>query len=149
MKVRDIMSTEVVTLSPETEIAEAARVLLEKRINGVPVVNETGRVVGILCQSDLVSQQKKFPLPSVFTLLDSLIPLKSVKNLDREVQKMTATRVSDAMTPNPVTVGPEHSVEDVASLMVDKKFHTIPVVEEGKLIGIVGKEDVLRILTRE
>ena len=54
--------------------------------------------------------------------------------------------VADAMTPDPVTVGPETSIEELGSIMVDKNFHTVPVVDEGELVGIVGKEDVLRTL---
>ncbi|MGD8385746.1 MAG: CBS domain-containing protein [Desulfobacteraceae bacterium] len=149
LKVREVMTREPVTVSPETEIAEAARLLLDKRINGIPVVDRGGTLVGILCQSDLITQQKKFPIPTVFTLLDGLIPLGSMKSLDREVQKITATRVADAMTPDPVTVDPDTDLAEVASLMVDRKFHTIPVVEGDELVGVIGKEDVLRTLMRE
>ncbi len=146
LTVREIMSTNPITVSPEMEIAKAASLLLEKRINGAPVVDASGRLVGIVCQSDLITQQKKFPIPTVFTLLDGLIPLGSMKSLEREVRKITATRVKDAMTPDPVTVTPEMTLDEVATLMVDKKYHTLPVVEEDDLVGVIGKEDVLRTL---
>lgn len=61
--VKDIMTRNIITVSPETEIIDAAKLLLEERINGLPVVDEAGKLVGILCQSDLVAQQKKFPYP--------------------------------------------------------------------------------------
>lgn len=146
LSAKDIMTKDVTTVSPEMEIARAAALLLEESINGVPVVDETGDLVGILCQSDLVAQQKKFPLPSLFTLLDGFIPLTSMKHLEKEVQKITATTVGDAMTPNPVTVAPETGIEEVGSIMVDKHCHTLPVVDDGKLVGIVGKKDVLKTL---
>jgi len=146
LSAKDIMTKEVITVSPEMEIARAAALLLEKGINGVPVVDETGGLVGLLCQSDLVAQQKKFPLPSLFTLLDGFIPLTSMKHLEKEVQKITATTVADAMTPSPVTVAPETSIEEVGSIMADKHFHTLPVLDGGKLVGIVGKKDVLKTL---
>ena len=146
LTVKDIMTREVIAVSPEMDIANAARLLLERNINGVPVVDGTGKLVGILCQSDLVAQQKKFPVPTVFTLLDGFVSLTSMKHLEREVQKITATTVADAMSPNPVTVRPEASIEDVGSIMVDRNFHTVPVVDKGKLVGIVGKVDVLRTL---
>ena len=146
LKVKDIMTTELITVSPQTEITSAAKILLEKRINGLPVIDDSGKLVGILCQSDLVAQQKSIPIPSVYTLLDSFIPLTSLKRIDREVQKITALKVEQAMTPDPVTVGPETDIEDVARLMVDKKYHTLPVVEDDKIVGIVGKEDVLKTL---
>ena len=146
LKVKDIMTTELITVSPETEIVQATKLLLENRINGVPVLDETGRLVGILCQSDLIAQQQKLPIPSFFTLLDGLIPLISEKQIDKQVRKIAAVTVAEAMTPNPVTVQPDTNIEEVAALMVDRNFHTIPVVDEGELVGIVGKEDMLRTL---
>ena len=146
---KDIMTREPITVSPDTEIARAASLLLEKGINGVPVVDKKEELVGIICQSDLIAQQKKFPLPSIFTLLDGFIPLNSMKHFETEVQKIAATTVADAMTPNPVTVQTDTSIEDLASLIVDKNFHTLPVVDEGKLVGVVGKEDILRTLTSQ
>ena len=102
--------------------------------------------MGVLCQSDLIAQQKKLPIPSFFTLLNGLIPLISKKQLEKQVRKISAITVAQAMTPNPVTVQPDMNIEEVAALMVDRNFHTIPVVDEGELVGIVGKEDMLRAL---
>ena len=146
LKVKDIMTKELITVSPQTEITIAAKILLEKRINGLPVIDDSGKLVGILCQSDLVAQQKSIPIPSVFTVLDSFIPLTSLKRIDKEVKKIAALKVEQAMTPKPVTVGPETDIEDVARLMVDKKYHTLPVMEGDKIVGVVGKEDVLKTL---
>ena len=145
LRAKDIMTKAPITVSPEMEILKAARILLEKGINGVPVV-EGGKLVGILCQSDLIAQQKKLPLPSLFTLLDGVIPLKSTKHFEKVLQKIAAITVADAMTRNPITVHPDTVLEELASLMVDKSFHTIPVMDKEKLVGIVGKEDILRTL---
>jgi len=149
LTVKNIMTRDPITISPDTEIVHAAKLLLEKGINGIPVVDKKGELVGIICQSDLIAQQKRLPIPSIFTLLDGFIPLASTKHFEKAVQKIAATTVADAMTPKPVTVQTETSIEELASLMVDKNFHTLPVVDEGKLVGVVGKEDVLRTLTSE
>lgn len=149
LKVKDIMTRDVKTVSPETEITLAAKLLLSERINGVPVINETGELVGILCQSDLIAQQKSIPIPSLFTLLDGYIPLTLLNRLDKEVEKIAATTVKNAMTPDPITVDSDTDIEKVAFLMVEKSYHTLPVVDSGILVGIVGKEDVLRILLSE
>lgn len=146
LKARDIMTRKVISVSPETEVTKAAKILLDNSVNGMPVVDSEGRLVGIICQSDLIAQQKQLPLPSVFTILDGVIPLFSQKNLESEAQKIMATTVFKAMTPDPVTISPESSLEEIAKLMVDKKLHTLPVIKQGKLIGIVGKEDVLRTI---
>ncbi|MBW2037014.1 MAG: CBS domain-containing protein [Deltaproteobacteria bacterium] len=146
MIAKDIMTKDVITVSPEAEIAQATKLLVEKGINGVPVVDGKGNLVGIICQSDLIAEQKKLPIPSLFTFLDGFIRLTSIKHLEKEVRKIAAITVADAMTPNPVTVKPETSLEEVATLMVEKNFHTLPVMEAGKLVGVIGKEDVLKTL---
>jgi CBS-domain-containing membrane protein len=143
---RDIMTTDVVTVSPDDDVSQAARILLEKHINGIPVVDASGLVTGILCQSDLIAQQKKISLPSLFTLLDGYISFSSTKNLDKEFKKIAAIKVSDAMTSPSVTVSPDTTIEEVATLMVNRGFHTVPVVEDGKLAGVIGKEDVLKTI---
>jgi CBS domain-containing protein len=128
------------------DIIEATKLMLEYKFNGLPVVDDAGKLVGVLCQSDLVAQQKKVNLPSLFTILDGFIPLKSLSDMDSEMRKVAATRVSDAMTDNPATVTPDTPLDEVATLMVDSKYYTLPVVKDGILVGVVGKEDVLRTL---
>ncbi|MEF2232043.1 MAG: CBS domain-containing protein [Pseudodesulfovibrio sp.] len=145
LKAKDIMTTDCITFTPDTDIAVAVKTLLEKRINGAPVVDD-GLVVGVLCQSDLVAQQKKVTLPSFFTLLDGMIPLSSTEDMEREMHKIAALRVGDAMTPAPTFITPETSIEDIATMMTNEKLYTLPVVEEGRLVGVVGKEDVLKTL---
>lgn len=146
LKAKDVMTASVVTITEDTEIGVAAKLLFEKGFNGVPVLNAAGALTGILCQSDLVAQQKKLSLPSVFSLLDGFIPLGSMKDLDREVEKMSALTARHAMTRNPATVVPETGIDEVASLMTDKGYHSVPVVDAGKVVGIIGMRDILGTL---
>ena len=141
------MTENPITVTGGTEIFKAAKILLDNRING-GAGGGRGRpkLVGILCQSDIIAQQKKLPLPSLFSFLDGYISLGSAKSMEKEVRKIAATAVVDAMTPNPVTVAPDSNIETVAALMVDQNLHTLPVVENGVLVGVVGKEDILRTL---
>ncbi|HNU76047.1 MAG TPA: CBS domain-containing protein, partial [Deltaproteobacteria bacterium] len=104
-------------------------------------------LVGILSRDDLITQQKKLPLPSYFVVLDALIPLHSSRQVEKELEKIAATTVEHAMTPDPVSVRLDTPVEDIATIMVEKKIHTIPVLDdEGSLVGIIGKEDILRTI---
>lgn len=146
LKAKDVMTRDVVTVTPETEVGEIAKLLIEKHFNGVPVVDRNGKLVGIICQSDLIAEQKKLPIPSVFTILDAFIPIHPLSRTSKEVQKIAALKASEAMTPDPVTVSPEAGIDEVASIMVNKSFHTVPVMEGGKLVGIIGKQDILRTL---
>jgi len=145
-KARDIMETNIISITPDTEIPRAVKILLDNHINGVPVVNDKKELVGILCQSDLIFQQKEMPIPPIFTILDSIIPLSSSKKLEENLQKISAASVEQAMVKNPVTVTADTPVSEIASLMVERHFHTIPVVDGKKLMGIIGKEDVLKTL---
>ncbi|NDV24420.1 CBS domain-containing protein [Desulfovibrio sp. JC022] len=148
LKAKDIMTSGALTLEPENDVATAAKLMLEKHLNGLPVVDRDGKLVGVICQSDLVAQQKSISMPSLFTILDGFISFSSNEELEREVNKIAATKVEHAMTPDPITIGPDTSIEKIADLMVEKKFYTLPVVEEGKLVGVVGKEDVLKVLAK-
>lgn len=143
---KDIMTTPVITIRPEADVTEAARLLLDKQINGLPVVDTLNNLVGILCQSDLVRMQKSLPIPSLFTLWDGFVPLSSAALLETEVKRIAASKVSEAMTAKVVTIPPDMGLDEIAALMVDKKYHTLPVVENGRLIGIVGKKDILKTL---
>jgi CBS domain-containing protein len=149
LKAKDVMTRDVITVTPETEVTEIARLLLEKHFNGVPVVDRDGGLVGIICQSDLIAEQKKLPIPSVFTILDAFIPIYPPGRNEKEMQKIAAIRASQAMTRNPVTVGPETGIDEIASIMANRSIHTIPVVEGNKLVGIIGMLDILQTLVSD
>lgn len=142
----DIMETNIICVTPDTAISKAVEILLNNHINGVPVVDVNEELVGILCQSDLIFQQKEMPIPPIFTILDSIVPLSSSKKIDDEFRKISATTVEQAMVRDVVTVSTDTPISQVASLMVEKHFHTIPVKDGKKLAGIIGKEDILKTL---
>jgi CBS domain-containing protein len=146
LKARDIMTKDVVTVTADTEITQAAKLLLENHFNGLPVVDDKGKLIGIICQDDLIVQQKRLPLPSLFTFFDGIISLTSNRSLEKEMEKIVATKVAQAMIPDPITVDPDTSLEDIATLMVNNNIHTLPVLEGGRLVGIIGKEDILRTI---
>lgn len=143
---KDIMTSAPVTLNPETDIRTAVAVLIEKKINGAPVVDSTGKVVGVLCQSDLVAKQKRVTMPSLLAVLDGFIALSSREDFEREIKKIAASRVAESMTPDPVVITPDTPIDEIATAMVNEKLYTLPVVDSGKLVGVVGKEDILKTL---
>ncbi|MFH0822806.1 MAG: CBS domain-containing protein [Pseudomonadota bacterium] len=142
--VADIMTCEVITVKPDTELRELAGLLQLHGINGVPVVDDQGRVMGVVCESDLVRRDQPLHIPTVFVMLDSLIPLENPWKLEKELKRLTATKVEDIYSSPAVTVTPETDVSEVARLMGDEKFYTIPVIKDGTLVGVVGKSDVIR-----
>ncbi len=145
----DIMTTDVITVSPDTPVLELADILFKKRINGVPVLDENGKLYGIVSQSDLIDQAKKLHIPTVISILDAVIVLKTEKQMEREIQKVCGSKVSDICTKDVITVKEDTPVDEIATIMSTKRIHSIPVMDGDKLVGIVGKSDILRALSRD
>ena len=145
---REIMSREVITVTPETPVEELAALLWEKKISGAPVVDETGRLVGVVTESDLIDQAKKLHIPTAITILEAVIFLERAKKVEQEVSKMAGSRVRDICCKAPLTVAPDTPLDEIATIMAEKHLHTLPVVEEGRLVGVIGKSDIIRTLIK-
>lgn len=144
----DIMSRNLITVTPETDLKALAEILAIHHISGVPVVDEEGGLLGVVSQSDLVALNKNPRIPSAVTLFDWVIYLESLDKFQAELEKMSGARVGDIMTRKVVTVSPGATLAEVATIMVEKKVHTIPVIEDGRLAGVIGKLDIVRSLLR-
>lgn len=140
----DIMTTDVITVKKETPLAELAEILTKNRINGVPVVDDGGLLIGIICESDLIRKDKKLHIPTVVALFDAVIYLESSKKMEEEIKRISATTVEDLFTPKVATVDEKTPIDEIATIMTQKKFYTIPVMDGERLVGIVGKGDVIR-----
>ena len=140
----DIMTTEVITVKKETSLKELAEILYKNHINGVPVLDDEGLLIGIICESDLVRKDKKLHIPTVVALFDAVFYLESSKNLEKEIRQISATTVEDLFTRKVVTVDEKTPIDEIATLMTQKKIYTIPVMDGKRLVGIVGKGDVIR-----
>lgn len=145
---KDIMTKDVITVKKDTGISELADILTKNRISGAPVVDDSGRLLGVVTESDLVEQSKSLHLPTVFTILDSVIFLESAKHFEKELKKMTGAKVEDVYTEKPVAVSLDTPIREIATIMAEKKVYTIPVVDGDKLVGIIGKADVVRAMTK-
>lgn len=143
---RDIMSTEVITVTEETNVKELARVLAIHQISGVPVVNEQGDLVGVVTESDLIFQTKKVHIPTVITILDSVFYLENPHKMGDELKKMAGIKVADILTAPPITVTEESLLDEIATIMAEKNVHTLPVVRGETLVGVIGKKDIIRAL---
>ena len=142
----DIMSTQLVTVKKETTLKDLAKILYEKNINGVPVVDDEGKLAGIICESDLIRKNKKLHIPTVVALFDGVFYLENPKNFEKEMARINAATVEDLYSKKVVTVNEKTPVDEIATLMAEKKFYTIPVVDGDRLVGVVGKADLIRTL---
>lgn len=148
LKVRDIMTTEVVSVKKETSIRELAELFTKHRVGSVPVVDESGNLIGIVTESDLIEQDKSLHIPTVISLFDWVIYLESEKKFEKELQKMTGQTVGDIYTDTAEMVTPDTPVSEVADLMTSKKLHALPVVEGKRLVGIVSRIDLIRTMIK-
>jgi CBS domain-containing protein len=144
--VRDIMTTPVVTVHPELGVKELATLFRERRLGGVPVVNDEDELIGIVTEGDLMAMNADVPLPHYFELLDSIIYLGSRKKYEEQLKKASAATVADLMTPAPLTVKPGDPARAAATLMSRHGFDRVPVEEDGKVVGIVSRHDIMKLL---
>lgn len=144
MLVKDIMTTDSVSVAPDEKVKDIALKLVEKNIKGVPVV-EDKKVIGVITECDLILQNAKLHLPTFIQILDGVLPIGE-KNTEEELRRIYGVCARDIMSRPAVTVDPEMPVDELATLMWEKKVNPVPVVKNGELIGIVSRADIIRLL---
>ena len=142
----DIMTKNVITVTPETTVIELALLLASNSIGGAPVLDSSGALLGVVTESDLIDQKKKLHIPTVITILDSVFYLENPDKLEKEMKKIAGTTVGDIYTKNPRTVVEETPVDEIATLMAEKNVHTLPVMRGDQLVGVLGKRDIIKTL---
>jgi CBS domain-containing protein len=160
LRARDLMTTDVETVSPDDDVGEVLGRLARADFNGFPVVDESGSVVGIVTQHDLVGlfQTKErtlwipigFP-PFMETLTYAIDVSWDDLDLGVDLLKNTNKPIRELMTTDVVTVGPDVDVDEVLALLTDegRDINRLPVVDESGLVGIIARQDVLRALRAE
>ena len=148
LKAKDIMTRKVISVTPQTTVEDLAKVLIDHHISGVPVLDEAGSLVGIVTEHDLINKEKPLHIPTVLRIFDAFIYLESPKRFESDIKKMLATKVGDICTTDVITIGEEATVPEIAAIMSDKGVHLLPVMREGDLVGIIGKEDVIRAVNQ-
>lgn len=143
---KDIMTKEIISVNSETPVAELARILTKHNISGVPVIDEDGNLLAVVTESDLIDQSKKLHIPTVVTILDSVFYLENPDRMEAEMKKIAGTKVSEICSDTPKTVGPDTRLDEIATIMAERNMHTLPVVEDTKLVGIIGKKDIIKTL---
>lgn len=141
---RDVMTSSPKTVPPDMTVQQLAHRLFEDEVGGYPVVDGDGRLVGIVTETDLIFMQKQVHIPTTFAFLDAVITLGGGHRFEEELRRLAARTVGDVMTREVVWVAADAPIEKVASLMVEHRLYTIPVVEEGRVVGVIGRRDMVR-----
>ncbi len=143
---QDIMSKNIISVKDTTPIKELAATLFKNNISGVPVMNEQDKVIGVVTENDLIDQNKKIHIPTAISFLDGFFLLGSPKKMEEELKKMAGITAGDICSKELISVNPETPLEDIATIMAENKIHTLPVIDNEKLVGIIGKGDIIRAI---
>ncbi len=149
LKAKELMSSEIISVTENTSIPELASLLSTHKINGVLVMNDHDELIGVVTESDLIDQNKKIHIPTVLTLLDSFIYLERPGKMEEELKKMTGTVVKDIISKELITVQEDTPLDELATIMAEKKVHTLPVLSGKKLIGVIGKADIIKTIAQK
>lgn len=143
---KQIMTKDVITVPVTMTVVDLAKFLIKHDIGGAPVVDLSGTVVAVVTENDLIDQNKKLHIPTIMPFLDAVIFLESAKTMEKEIQKMAGAKVGDICSHELITVDSDDSLETVATVMSEQHCHTLPVMEDGQLVGVIGKGDIVRVI---
>ncbi len=145
----EIMTKNVLVLNEDDEIKKAADIFLKNKINAIPVINADNKLCGIVSETDLVYQESNLHIPTVFTVFDSIFYLGTSKHFKEDVDKITATKIKDIMNKNVFYAKKTDDIYGLATVMADKKFYSIPIVNDNKeIIGVVSRYDIIKTMSR-
>lgn len=146
--VADIMTPNPILARPQMQLKQAIQILAEHQISGLPVVNDAGKLVGMICETDIIWQESGVTPPPYITVLDSVIFLESPARYEKELHKALGETVEEVMTKDSiVTITPNKSLSEAARLLNEKRVHQLPVLDdEGKVIGILSCGDIIRTM---
>jgi CBS domain-containing protein len=147
-RISEIMDSSPVTVAPDTSVEDVVAALREHQLPGLPVVDEDGQLVGIVTEADLVlpDDEGDLHIPHYVNLFGGTVFLESLDRFESRLRKAFAANAEDMMTAEPDTVGPDTSVREAARLIHETGHNRLPVVEDGRLVGVVTRLDVLGAL---
>ncbi|MEF0941829.1 CBS domain-containing protein [Rhizobium sp. BR 362] len=147
MLVKDVMTATLVKISPDNSVEQAARTMLASHVSGIPVVDDSGRLVGIISEGDLI-RRTELGGAAISSLADTTTPHRERASA---YIKRHSWRVGDAMTGNPITINEDASLAKAAKMMEEHGIKRIPVIKDGDLVGLVSRADLLKafLVTRQ
>ncbi len=148
MQVREIMSSPAITVTPTTQIREVARIMHENQISGVPVVDETGALQGLITELDLIARNAPVHEPRYIAVLSAMIPLslEEYRQYKEQLRQALAIDAGDLMTADVATVTPDTPVEEALEMMLDAEVITLPVLDQEHVVGVVSRTDMVRLI---
>ncbi|MGF1488001.1 MAG: CBS domain-containing protein [Prochloraceae cyanobacterium] len=148
--VAEVMSQNPITVKAETALNEAIQIMADKKISGLPVVDEGGKLIGVLSETDLMWQETGVDPPPYIMILDSIIYLQNPARHEKEIHKALGQTVGDVMSEKPIAISPDKTLREAARLMHDRNIRRLPAIDsEGKVVGILTRGDIIRTMAAE
>jgi CBS domain-containing protein len=148
--VADLMTRDPITVTPATSLSVAIKILVDRQVSGLPVVDEAGKLVGVISESDLMWREKGIDLPPHIMFLDSVIYLQNPAKYDLELHKVLGQTVGEVMTAHAISITANATLPAAARIMHDKKIHRLPVIDaDNRPIGIITQGDIVRAIAAE
>jgi CBS domain-containing protein len=152
MNIREIMSSPAITVGPSTPVQEIARIMREDKISGVPIVDESGALMGAITELDLIARNAPLEEPRYIAILSGYIPtsLDKYREYKERLRQALASTAIELMDDDQevATVTPDTSTDEALRLMLDAENFMLPVIEGGKVVGVVTRTDVVRLIER-
>ena len=149
MNASDVMASAVITVKPDATVQEAAQLMLANRVSGLPVVDDSANLVGIVSEGDLLRRAPEGTWPKAWgppPRRGWAKLLMAPEELDAEYVTAHGRQVRDIMTRDVISAVPEASITDVATLMVHHRIKRVPIIENGRVLGIVSRANVVEAL---
>jgi len=147
MKVAQVMS-EAVTVRPDTPVGELARLMVDRGLDGLPVLEGDGSLAGLVTERDMVAKHARVHLPTYLGILGTSVQFGK-HHADEDVRHVLATTAGELMTRDPFVVAPDTDVDDAASTMVEEDVDMLPVLADGRLVGTISRHNILGLLLAE
>lgn len=146
MKAKEIMAKNVVTVGPRATIAEIAKVLVEHKVSGVPVVDKAGKLIGIVSEGDLLHKEVTPRLPDAINILGAIIYYNGVERFNEDFKKLMAGTAREIMTRDVITATEDVEINEIGELMLKHSIKRIPIVRDDTLVGIISRADMIKTL---
>jgi CBS domain-containing protein len=141
------MNRELLTVTPSTPISDAVKLLVDRHIGGLPVIDDAGKLVGVISESDLMWREQGVEQPPYMLFLGGIIYFQNPLTYDRDLHKALGQTVGEVMTPHAISITADTTLPEAAKIMHDKKLHRLPVVDEHQHpIGIITEGDIVRAI---
>ncbi|SKC83253.1 CBS domain-containing protein [Maledivibacter halophilus] len=146
MIAKNIMNRDVVSIGENDTLKEAVILMVKHRVSGLPVIDKNKNIIGIISQSDIIKHGKRPLILETVDLLEIFIYEQAPEEYEEELKKALTLKVKNVMTDNIITVSENTSVGRIAHLMIKNEINRLPVIKDGKLVGIIGREDIIKAI---